>query len=335
MAKAHTGLIKDKEDSKSWQLLFRDLKAAVLGNRITCPKSPFHKEEAKFDGRIEQAIVEVINELSCGLELNFWWDILQLQIEDAAFSFLGKSPPPRDAWSIAFNADPRVPIESRMEYMPRVEGYKLVSDSLTDEVIEEDRNRKRDFAVEGNEILERHRTKPLTWSELLLDGKKGAVLYRIGREAQDIIDHLLQSSSPHEQMEGYKRYVQYIGLWNRLADIGMDTSDPKKNKMFLESEEVLNSPFIKVFGSIWAVIAERDIQGSHGRKGSLLKGSEYYDAVILASAVPYCDVIATERFMKASMCDSRLRFDQEYKSTIFSGSKTDRRAFHELINELI
>ena len=329
MAKAGIGRLKDEDDSKFWQLLFRDLKAAVLGNRIACPKSGFHRKETRLAGGIKEATEGVINELSCGLELNPWEVILQLQIEDAAFGFLGKSPPPRDAWSIAFNSDPLAPVESRTEHLSAAEGRMSVSDLIPDEVIERDRNLKRDFVVEGNERLNKYRTNPLEWSKLLLDSKKNVVDGFMGKPARQSIAHQEQSGSLLNRLTGLARRKQLEDLWNRLYCIGIDTNDRKMIRKFAESEEFLNSPFLEIYGSILAVIGEHRIQGRELGEG------DNYDAGILASAVPYYDVIATERFMKAILTDSRLRFDRKYKCTIFSAGKTDPRAFHELINELI
>ena len=160
MAKAR--LRRNKDESRFWLSLFDDLRVAVLTDKIACPESQFQRKEARLDGRIEETVGRIIDELSWGLEFNPYEAILRAQIEHAAYRFLGKSPPPMEAWSTAFKSDPRAPVESRMEDMFGTKGRIFLSYSLPDQVIEEDRLSKLEFADEAREILDRYISSPLT-----------------------------------------------------------------------------------------------------------------------------------------------------------------------------
>lgn len=97
---------------------------------------------------------------------------------------------------------------------------------------------------------------------------------------------------------------------------------------FAESEELLDSPFVDINASIWAaIIVEYYIQGRRIGKG------DFYDVPILATVLPYGDVITTDSFMKEILVN-RLHFDEKYKCKVFSAGKIDRLAFQELIKKL-
>ena len=96
---------------------------------------------------------------------------------------------------------------------------------------------------------------------------------------------------------------------------------------FANSEELLNSPFVDIYGSIWAAIANYYIQG---RKISI---GDFYDVPILASVLPYCEVVTTDSFMK-EITVSFLSFNDKYNTTIYSATKEDRYAFQKFIQKL-
>jgi len=326
MAKARRGLPMDKVDSEFWKSLFVDLRAAVLADKIACPESQFQRTEARLDKRIQAAVLGIIDELSWGLEFNRWEVILRIQIEDAAFRFLGKNPPPREAWSTAFTSDPQAPIESRMEYILAIYGGMGVSSSPRDEILEEDRQSKLEFMGEAQEILNRYGNNPPSWSELLLQNKKGVLDGFVGKIARDSILQQMRKDSLWDKLSALDRYNDLVDLSDRLREIGinMDRSEVMK---FMGSEQLYDIPFVDINGSIWAAIAQYGCQGRKGEKG------DFYDAPILATVLPYCDVITTDGFMKEIVI-KKLHFDQKYECKVLSAGKTDRQAFQKLIRGL-
>jgi len=326
MAKSRLGFPMNNVDSEFWQSLFDGLKAAVLADKIACPESEFQRKEARLDRRIEEAVGRIIDELSWGLEFNPWEVILRLQIVDAAFRFLGKTPPRIETWSMAFKSDPHAPVESRMEDIFGTKGRIAVSFSLPDEIIKEDRQSKLEFMDEAQKMLDRYSNNPLAWSELVLQSKRSLMDGFLGKTARESIIRQLKEDSALSQLRALEKYNELLDLVNRLQEIGINT-DNSEVMNFMESEELLNIPFVDIYGSIWAAIGEYYRQRRKVQRGDL------YDAPILATVLPYCDIITTDRFMKQILVD-RLHFDKKYKCKIFSAGKTDRQAFQKLIKEL-
>lgn len=329
MAKARVGLIDHEAEAKFWASLFYDLKQAVLTDKIACPESEFQRKEARLDRRIEEAVGGIIDELSWGLQFNPYEVILRLQIEDAAFKFLGKNSPLRETWSVAFTSDPHAPVESRMEDIFGRKGRISVHLSLPDELVEQDRQRKQSFVAEAQRLLEEYSNNPLPWSELVLQSKRSFMDGFLGKTARQSIAKQSEEDSPLSQQRALDRYNELVDLLNRIREIGINT-DSSKVMDFMESEELLNIPFVDINASIWAAIGESFRQG---RKPEKVYG-DFYDTPILATVLPYCDVITTDVFMKEILVN-RLHFDGKYKAKIFSATKQDRVAFQKLIRTLI
>ena len=129
----------------------------VLADRIACPEFALQREEASFDTRIDEAVGRIIDELSRGLKFNTWKEILNLQIEDAAFKFLGKAPPQREIWEIAFASNPQASLKSRMPGgYPRPNWGAYVYPASKNEIIEDKRQQKAMWATFAERTLWRY-----------------------------------------------------------------------------------------------------------------------------------------------------------------------------------
>lgn len=314
----------DKTEAKFWRLLFDELKKAVLSNKITCPKLDLQEAEAMFDSRLEEPITEVIDELSWGLEFRLWRSILDCQIEDAARQFLGKPIEERIPCAIAFESDPQAPVESRMTI--DIGGTKTrvnVHLSLPSEVAEQDRKLKEEYEDIAQELLNKYRDNPLGWSQLLEQSKKSTVDGYIGEYSQQSIAKRLAEDSPWSQLSASSDYARLVNFWSRLNLIGIDTGNKDAVMRFANSSDLLDSPFIDIFSSIYAVIAAYFPE----RKS---RASDMYDATIMATTLPYCDIITTDKFMKEILVNI-LKFDKEYEVKVFSATVKDRLAFQKLV----
>lgn len=329
MAKALAGLITDEDQAKFWHSLFDDLKKAVLANKVASPEAEFHLTEAKYDKRLEEPIVEIIDALSWGLQFRPWRSILESQVEDAAREFLGKQPEERKSWAIAFQSDPHGSYKNRMQDIWRHKVRINVHPSLTNEDIDHDRQLKLGFLGQAEKLLKEYSNNPLGWSELLVQSKKSVIDGFMGKLAEQSIIKKLQVDSPWEdKLIALENFTRLEDLWNRIHKIGINPKDSNMVMSFAESEELLNSPFIDINASIWAAIAECYLQGRKIQTG------DFYDVPILAAALPYCDIIATKSFMKEILVNM-LHFDEKYKARIFSATKADRLAFQKLVRTLI
>jgi len=327
MAKARLGSLKNEGECKFWLSLFNELEAAVLADRIACPELEFQREEAEFDKKIEHAVWEVICSLSLGLEFQPYKTILELQIEDAAFRFLSKSRPPRKQWLAAFKSDPQDPVQSRITCDAFGMKHRIAVHffSPSKEILDQDRRLKKRWEEDAAKSLLRQPTFG-DWHKELLARKSALVDNFVGPGAFNIIAKQLASNNSLDEL---------VATWNisrlkdRLAQLEKIGISPQNLAVFLKSNKLLNTPFIDIFCSIDAVIA----QNHRGSRGRAPKGSDLRDAVIMATVLPYSNVVTTDRFMKEILVN-RLCFDKKYECEIFSASKKDRVAFQELIADL-
>jgi hypothetical protein len=326
MAKAQLGSIKDEDLAKFWSSLFNDLRKAVLDNKIACSELEFHGAEARYDRRLEESIRQVIYELSWGLQFRPWQSILDSQVEDAAIKFLNKKPVERESWMIAFQTDPHAPVESRMENIAGIKGRINIHMSLPNEVTEQDRQLKLGFMDEAQRLLDEYRNNPSGWPELLLQSKRSFWDGFWGKRARQFISQGLQGNSPWNHLIALDKHNKLVNLFNRLQEIGINI-DEANIMSFAESKELFDSPFGDINASIWAAIGECYRQGRKVQKG------DFYDVPILATVLPYCDIVTTDSFMKEIIVKI-LHFDDKYKAMIFSATKEDRLAFQKLIQEL-
>lgn len=94
----------------------------------------------------------------------------------------------------------------------------------------------------------------------------------------------------------------YIYLLNRY-NISIEEAEK-----FIDSDDFINIPNIDIFCQLWA----KDLSHKE-RKG---KNSDSNDIDMLSAYLPYCDVIATDNYMK-DLIES-LNLDSKYKCRIFS-----------------
>jgi hypothetical protein len=291
MAKARIESIEDESQAKFWGSLFYDLKKATLADKIACPASEFQTTEAMYDKRLEEPVRQVIDELSWGLKFRQRDDILETLISGAASSFLGKNGGIKETWATVFESDPQAPTRSRMQDIGGIAGQKNVHISLPDWVVEHDRQLKNKY-VKGEELFA-----------------------KTGNVCRDWDDEVLAQK------------MSLIDSWRKQGKIGIiNGSDIDTSTKFLESEELLNIPYMDISSSINTAISKCYPE----RKD---KGSDLYDVITLATVLPYCDVVTTDSFMKETLVKI-LHFDDKYEVMIFSATEADRLAFQKYIREL-
>ena len=314
MAKAQLGSITDQVECKFWLSLVEELKDKVLSDAIACPESPFQREEASFDARIEEAVGRIIDELSRGLKFNTWKEILNLQIKDAAFKFLGKAPPQREIWEIAFTSNPQASVRSRVRGGHPYTNWE-VDDSplLQNEIVKYKRQQKARWVAYAERTLESYTRG--NWDETLRHDKLYSVDCILGSQAW-------ADAEMSNSFGSFANMQDLIDLLVRLLEIGITDGNFMD---FRKSDELLNSAFFDIHSSI-RVAAAKNVPK---RKQ---QGSDLRDPVILASVMPYSDVATTDKFMKhLSVTD--LGLDKKYKCEIFSSSIKDRLQFQKRVKE--
>ena len=321
MAKAQLGSLTDQDECEFWLSLLEGLRDKVLADRIACPEFAFQREEASFDTRIDEAVGRIIDELSRGLKFNTWKEISNLQIEDAAFEFLGEDPPQREMWEIAFTSNPQASLKSRMSGgNPRPNWGTDVYPTSQNEIVEDKRQEKAMWVTFAERTL-----GPYTchnWNETLQRDKLYSVDCILGPEAWRYAKRLRNSGSLEDRLIAAANMQEMILREERLVEIGINDDNFMD---FLQSDELLNSAFIDIHSSI------RTAAAMYFPKRKQL-GSDLRDPVILASVMPYSDVGTTDKFMK-HISVTRLGLDKKYKCEIFSSSKKDRLDFQKRVKE--
>jgi hypothetical protein len=318
MAKARHNYRMDISERDFWKSLFNNLKSAVVSNVIACPESEFHHEESGLNRKTEAAIMRTASELSLGLEFRLWDNILDSLIEEAAYKFLGKTPPPSSTWAIAFTSDPRAPVESRLEKMLGSKVRVDVSFSLPNEIIERRRQSKKDWVIEAQRALERNAGD--SWADELLIQKRAFVYVLYGPPAFLLLLKEFSGGTEYDKLNASAKFSNLYNNFYRLTSIGI------KDFAFFHSDEIFNIPFIDIFCSLNAAYNFYH----HERRPH---GSDLNDYAILAITLPYCDVVTTDKFMKELLVNL-LHFDKKYECQIFSGSEEDRQALQEFIKRI-
>ena len=322
MAKARLGSLTDQDECEFWLSLLEELKTKVLADKIACPEFAFQREEASFDTRIDEAVGRIIDELSRGLKFNTWKEILNSQIEEAAFKFLGKAPPQREMWEIAFQSNPQASLKSRMPGgYPRPNWGVDVYPALRNEIVEDKRQQKAMWVTFAERTLGQYTCH--NRNETLQRDKLYSVNCILGPEAWRYAVRLCNSGSLEDRLIAAANMREIILREERLLETGINDDNFID---FLKSDELLNSAFINIHSSI-RTAAAMDFPKRKQR------GSDLRDPVILAAVMPYSDVVTTDRFMKELLV-ARRNFDEKYDCTIFSANERDRLAFRGLIRSL-
>jgi len=318
MAKARSSHPMNTSERDFWKALFHDLKSAVVADKIACPESEFHQEESSLDRRTEAVVIRTASELSLGLEFRLWDSILDSLIEEAAYKFLGKTPPLTESWAIAFTSDPRATVESRLEAILGTKVRVDVSFSLPDKIIERRRQSKREWVVDAEKALKRNTGR--SWSDELLVQKRSFVYVLYGPPA--LLSLMKESSrgTQYDMLNAGAKFGELLKKFHRLTSIGI------KDFSFFCSDELFNIPFVDIFCSLNAAYNFY----KHERKP---RGSDLTDYAILATAIPYCDVVTTDKFMKELLVNI-LHFDEKYECQIFSASEEDRQALQKLVRKI-
>ena len=256
MAKARIDNVSDTGKTGFWSSIFDDLKSLVLADIIACPELEFQVTEARFNKRLEEPKRKIIDELSWGLRFRFHEEILQSQIEEAARRFLGKTPEVREPWQVAFESDPQAEVDSRMRLICGRRTRINVHFALPNEVVEHDRQLKKRFVNGAQLLLDRlHYNGPTDLPKATVHSKKDLISGCIGNVACGIIVENLRKGTQLEQLIASNGLNRLMNLWDKLRRIGINIYDQEMAINFIESEELLNVPFIDIFGSIYAAIA--------------------------------------------------------------------------------
>ncbi len=95
---------------------------------------------------------------------------------------------------------------------------------------------------------------------------------------------------------------------------------------FLNPDYVDSVPFVNIFCSLWASIIfhEKTRKSSEG---------DLYDVIALACAIPYCQVVTTDKNMKSFI--KRLRINKKYEINVYAPIEDDLTALEKFLSKLV
>jgi len=298
LAKARYCLMKDENQAKFWRQFFEDLQNAVFSDSIRIPMSEFHEIET-LDIDIQGAIKNTLAQLSIGFQFKDWHSILEWQIIDAVTQFSGMKL--TSNYHPVFQSDPNTAVKDRFKDMIINRG----TISLTSYWVA-DPNSIRELKVRFVNLIKQSLEK---WPDIQNCSSRLVLASKL--------DWL--SSSLTSDPDMWSHIVQDI--------TGLGIQESVINDYWITGK-LLDIPFIDIFSSLVAVLYLKYKKG-----GQNVKESDLFDISALATVLPYCSIVTTDKSMKEILVN-RLHFDDKYKAMIFSATKTDRLAFQEFIREL-
>jgi hypothetical protein len=303
MAKARLGHLAPVHDPDCWLQLYEELLEGVRRGRLTCPALEFQIEEASFDTRLVAEITRIVAELSGGLQFVSHGGMLRSGVLDAALRFLGKPGLEGPDWARAFSTDPKTPTTERARHSPQdaPTDTALTSDP---ELVLEKRKAKEQWVATARERYEDYSCQ--RWEEA------------VRREKLAYIDGILGTCGQED--EGKSEGT----LQAMLQELGMGVAEIER---FRTCRELADVPTI----DIECLIRTAAVRYSKYRRQL---GSDLRDARILACALPNCDIVTTDRFMRQIVVQ-HLRLNKKYGCEVFSARKHDRLAFQRRLQDAV
>jgi hypothetical protein len=311
LAKARLGRISDAGQQGYYVQLFEVLETLVLDNRIVCPRSTSHDLEAELDERLDREIGLTIESVARGVRFLDDAEVLNSQVTKALYKYLGKDPPePFAPWAEAFVEDPQAPVVRDLppaNVRIRVPGRPGKARWVKKRYVEEIRSvrQRRLERPPAFDMQVRRETLSLAASYYFEPFRVAYEPLATGRGwdvgAFESARHTLALYRHYSQITGDESYNLESPSWS-----------------FFGSDEFARVPYVDIFCSLYAgsLVYSAQRQPQEG---------DLYDVSAVATALPYCDVLATDAYMKWLI--HRLRLDAKYGVEVFSARRADLTAF--------
>ena len=282
------------ENVPSWKDQLRDyyqgllqlLRTKVSQNHLACPTSYFHRQESEQNDRVKGHTWPLVECLSHGLSFNSLPKIHLSQIASAAYAYAGKPACVSPDWAIAFNQDPQLPV---------------VSNPAGDQIMV--------HLESGQEVMDYYRDTTNLAADLYGDLKRE----RKGQSRifQDEVLYLKQLLLFETFMPPGKLIQDNPGLEGDLSNLGAISvmhnqtallavfRDCDLSEKFFTSQELLECPFLHIRSSLMAA----DILNYPDMAPSPSLGTDFN---IVASIMPYVDLLATDNHMAELIRQARL-----------------------------
>lgn len=283
--------------------LYSALVHSVEHNLLVCPVSEFHHSESELDDRLASEIFGTLDSLYCGVELRSFSQILLSQAQAALPDFLGIPAPSGDKWREAFNQNPDQKCRRPEEPLSvRWSGFFKDLSRQTKKYHE----RQRELAPVGD-----------------LETQKRVEALRFIADA--FVRPYFSFLQGIDDIFTFAALDLPVGILRSFSELVGRQPTADEFIAFLGSREMLSVPFLDVYSSLRAGM----IIWHQARKQ---KGSDLNDVLILATALPYSDLVATDSFM-AQLVKS-LKLDARFAVTVYGGGPEEVASLASVIADM-
>ncbi|MBI4232260.1 hypothetical protein HY605_03425 [Candidatus Peregrinibacteria bacterium] len=252
---------------------------------IICPTSHFHSEETELGNHVKEFLWRFVKQLGYGLSFKSYPEIMEQQVVAAARAYCNLPAIQRPECEIAFNRDPHVPVKQILR--PDL----LVSFPNSQEFNEYVRLSRTSFADEYWTYKVHCKGRRQTYAEELKAQKKQLILEIFKpRPALNI------KLSKLEQVLNLLGLAGVIQFHRSVDEMLQHCADPEK---FFVSAQLLDCPYIHV----WASLVAADIFFHPEKKPT---ASLFMDFEIVASVLPYIDILASDSYISELIRNARL-----------------------------
>ncbi len=297
-----------------WQDLLDVLTDAVWDDRLICPGFNIQVEELEMDDRIAAPAWVVMRSLSLGLAFHTFDGIVARQVEDVARRFMQKPPVEEPAWKRVMQEDPDLPA-AEMSLRSSAKGVTL---GFSDR----------------NTVEKRRQGKTIGVGDVLTDSVLDAILHGNGTKSRLAFARLVIGQRLRDALAGGHvspgawcvpaRTDEWTELASRLQAAGMGLRELVE---FLGSPWLAHVPFVDLYCSLARAAAQEATTGRPDQP------SDEADRHIVATLLPYCSFLTTDRFVK-HLATVVLGLDSQYGCKVFSGRLEDVRLLAEVVRAL-
>ena len=264
-------------------------------DKLICPTSPFHREESEPGYRVNKFLWHFVEQLGYGLSFKPSAEIKKHQVITAALAYCGLSATQHPAWMAAFNRDPQVPIGQ----LPRP---ALMVDIPNSQEFNEY------FRLSRTSIADEYWTY-----KMYCRGKRQAFADEIQAQKTQLVfemfvprERLNIRPSKLEQLLNLLGLAGVIQFRRSVYETLQHSTNPEG---FFVSPQLLDCPYIH----IWASLMAADIFFCPDKKPA---PSLFTDFEMVASVLPYVDILATDGYICELIRNARLL--DRFNAQIFS-----------------
>jgi hypothetical protein len=299
VTRARLGWIAEGPGAQRWGRLYETLRELVEAGRAICPRSYFHAIEGELDDRLSGHLDETAAELSRGLHFRPWEEVVSAQAERALRRYLGLADD-SEAWRDYFERDPQG-AGSERKAAAEMPGPP-----------QEEREAKKRYVEQALAARRERPEEPQTY-ERQVEAEKEVLIERWFGEPMRTSPE--RAGPLRELAEAFRRET---GSSDPLAD--------SRFAGFLASTELKQAPFIQVQAALSAASA---VYSAERRP----RESDLYDSAIVSLALPSCDIVTTDRYVRWLIAMAGL--DALYGAEVYGGRAADVEAVGKRLAALL